>query len=56
MYYFRFKAKMNGFMQTAFFFGYMTTVSYGAFLMLGTIGFFSAHMFVRYIYRSIKCD
>mmetsp|Transcript_10305 Transcript_10305/g.24091 ORF Transcript_10305/g.24091 Transcript_10305/m.24091 type:complete len:597 (+) Transcript_10305:111-1901(+) len=56
VYFFRFKARMSGFMQTSFFFGYMSVVCYAAFLLLGTVGFFSAHMFVRYIYRSIKCD
>lgn len=35
VYYFKFKARMTGFMQTAFFFGYMSTVCYGAFLVLG---------------------
>lgn len=56
IYYFKFKARMTGFMQTAFFFGYMSTVCYGAFLVLGAVGFFSSLWFVRYIYRSIKCD
>ncbi len=31
-------------------------VCYGAWLMLGTVGFFSSLQFVKYIYRSIKCD
>uniref|UniRef100_A0A7S0N4S3 Transmembrane 9 superfamily member n=1 Tax=Cryptomonas curvata TaxID=233186 RepID=A0A7S0N4S3_9CRYP len=56
IYYFKFKAKMSGFMQTSFFFGYMGMVCYGAWLMLGTVGFFSSLQFVKYIYRSIKCD
>mmetsp|Transcript_19511 Transcript_19511/g.54326 ORF Transcript_19511/g.54326 Transcript_19511/m.54326 type:complete len:583 (-) Transcript_19511:43-1791(-) len=56
IYYFRFKARMSGFMQTSFFFGYMGLVCYGAWLMLGTVGFFSSMQFVKYIYRSIKCD
>ena len=47
---------MNGFMQTSFFFGYMGMVCFGAWLMLGTIGFYSSLTFVKYIYRSIKCD
>jgi hypothetical protein len=38
IYYFKFKARMTGFMQTAFFFGYMSTVCYGAFLVLGICG------------------
>ena len=47
---------MFGFMQTAFFFGYMAMASYAAFIMLGTIGFLSSLVFVRRIYRAIKCD
>ena len=47
---------MKGFMQTAFYFGYMSVACFGFSLMLGTIGFFSSYLFVRYIYRSIKCD
>ena len=38
VYYFKFKARMTGFMQTAFFFGYMSAVCYGAFLVLGMCG------------------
>lgn len=34
-FYFYFRSEMNGFIQTAFFFGYMTVVSYGIFLLLG---------------------
>ncbi|CAA6667026.1 unnamed protein product [Spirodela intermedia] len=41
---------------TSFFFGYMICISYGFFLMLGTVGFRASLLFVRYIYRSIKCE
>jgi len=54
-YYFE-RSGMFGFMQTAFFFGYMAMASYAAFIMLGTIGFLSSLVFVRRIYRAIKCD
>ena len=54
-YYFE-RSGMFGFMQTAFFFGYMAMASYAAFIMLGTIGFLSSLFFVRRIYRAIKCD
>ena len=40
----------------SFFFGYMLISSYAAFIMLGTIGFFSSLIFVRRIYSAIKCD
>lgn len=42
--------------QTSFFFGYMGIVAYSFFLMLGFIGFYSALIFVRYIYGSIKTE
>jgi len=56
IYYFKFKARMRGFMQTSFFFGYMGMACFGFWLMLGTVGFFSSYAFVRYIYKSIKCE
>jgi len=56
IYYFKFKARMRGFMQTSFFFGYMSVACFGFWLMLGTVGFFSSYAFVRYIYKSIKCE
>jgi len=56
VYYYRFKARMTGLMQTSFFFGYMGVACYAFWLMLGTIGFCSSLYFVKYIYRSIKCD
>ncbi|XP_078442239.1 transmembrane 9 superfamily member 2-like [Wolffia australiana] len=55
-YYYHARSDMSGFMQTSFFFGYMTCVSYGFFLMLGTVGFRSSLFFVQHIYRSIKCE
>jgi len=50
------RSGMFGFLQTSFFFGYMLIASYAAFIMLGTIGFASSLVFVRRIYRAIKCD
>ncbi|KAL3502145.1 hypothetical protein ACH5RR_036594 [Cinchona calisaya] len=54
-YYFQ-TSDMRGFMQTSFFFGYMACISYGLFLMLGSVGFCASLFFVRYIYGSIKCE
>jgi len=56
LYYYFARSDMNGFMQTSFFFGYMTCICYGFFLMLGTVGFRASLLFVRHIYRSIKCE
>lgn len=47
---------MSGFLQTSFYFGYMFHVAMAAFLMMGSVGFYSAWFFVRYIYSSIKTD
>ncbi|KAG1664039.1 hypothetical protein FOA52_010458 [Chlamydomonas sp. UWO 241] len=55
-YYFFARSDMSGFMQTTFFFGYMLMVCFGFFLMLGTIGWRASLLFVRHIYRSIKCE
>lgn len=40
--------------QASYFFGYMSIISYGFALMLGSIGFYSALAFVRHIYGVIK--
>jgi len=56
VYYYFARSDMTGFMQTSFFFGYMTCICYGFFLMLGTVGFRASLLFVRHIYRSIKCE
>lgn len=55
-YYYKFRSEMSGFMQTSFFFGYMGIACYGLFIMLGTVGWRASMMFVRRIYRAIKCD
>ncbi|XP_004299493.1 PREDICTED: transmembrane 9 superfamily member 3-like [Fragaria vesca subsp. vesca] len=56
LYYYYARSDMSGFMQTSFFFGYMACICYGFFLMLGSVGFRAALLFVRHIYRSIKCE
>ncbi|ESW13939.1 hypothetical protein PHAVU_008G239300 [Phaseolus vulgaris] len=56
LYYYYARSDMSGFMQTSFFFGYMACICYGFFLMLGTVGFRAALIFVRHIYHSIKCE
>ncbi|XP_068634074.1 transmembrane 9 superfamily member 3-like [Aristolochia californica] len=56
LYYYYARSDMSGFMQTSFFFGYMACICYGFFLMLGIVGFRASLLFVRHIYRSIKCE
>eukprot|EP00244_Chara_vulgaris_P011221 TRINITY_DN547_c0_g1_i4.p1 TRINITY_DN547_c0_g1~~TRINITY_DN547_c0_g1_i4.p1 ORF type:complete len:692 (+),score=110.61 TRINITY_DN547_c0_g1_i4:247-2076(+) len=55
-YYYLARSDMKGFMQTSFFFGYMACVCYGFFLMLGSVGYRASLLFVRHIYRAIKCE
>lgn len=55
-FYFYLRSPLEGFMQWSFFFGYMLLVSYVFFLMCGTVGFFSARRFVRFLYASVKND
>jgi len=54
-YYLR-RSQMSGFMQTSFFFGYNLMVCFGFFLMLGTVGWRASLLFVRQIYKAIKCE
>ncbi|KAJ8537190.1 hypothetical protein K7X08_035591 [Anisodus acutangulus] len=53
-YYYFERSDMNGVMQTSFFFGYMACISYGVFLMLGTVSFHASLLFVRLLYGCIK--
>eukprot|EP00850_Spirogloea_muscicola_P016381 SM000132S26896 [mRNA] locus=s132:243228:245868:- [translate_table: standard] len=55
-YYYYARSDVRGFMQTSFFFGYMACVCYGFFLMLGSVGYRASLLFVRHIYRAIKCE
>jgi hypothetical protein len=50
------ESQMCGFLQLAFYFGYMGLLCYALFLMGGAIGCFSSLTFVREIYRTIKSD
>ena len=55
-YYFHARSDMSGLMQTSFFYGYMALICWGLFLMLGSVGYRGSLLFVRHIYRSIKCE
>ena len=55
-YYFFHRSGMNGLLQTSFYFGYMSVVSFAFFLMLGAAAFQFSLVFVKYIYSRIKCD
>ncbi|KFM26763.1 Putative phagocytic receptor 1b [Auxenochlorella protothecoides] len=55
-YYYLARSDMNGLMQATFYFGYNLMVCLGFFLLLGYIGWRSSLLFVRRIYRAIKCE
>lgn len=55
-FYYYLRSPLEGFMQGSFFFGCMLLVSYAFFLMCGTVGYFSARRFVRFLYASVKSD
>ncbi|XP_067928632.1 transmembrane 9 superfamily member 1-like [Watersipora subatra] len=56
MFFFYNRSSMSGALQTVQFFGYTILTCYVFFLSLGTVGFFSALKFVRYIYANVKMD
>ena len=56
MFFFYNRSSMSGALQTVQFFGYTLLTCYVFFLSLGTVGFFSALKFVRYIYANVKMD
>jgi transmembrane 9 superfamily member 3 len=56
IYYFIFKTQMHGFLQTCFYFGYMTLIAVNLGLLCGTIGHAAAGRFVRAIFANVKVD
>eukprot|EP00271_Cylindrocystis_brebissonii_P003027 TRINITY_DN1377_c0_g1_i1.p1 TRINITY_DN1377_c0_g1~~TRINITY_DN1377_c0_g1_i1.p1 ORF type:complete len:600 (+),score=132.97 TRINITY_DN1377_c0_g1_i1:226-2025(+) len=56
IYYYFMKTKMSGFFQTTFYFGYTLMFCLGLGILCGAIGYLGSSMFVRRIYRNIKCD
>ena len=56
IYYFLFKTQMHGFLQTVFYFGYMSLISINLGVLCGTLGHGAAHAFVKAIFEGIKLD
>eukprot|EP00823_Brevimastigomonas_motovehiculus_P008249 TRINITY_DN7529_c0_g1_i1.p1 TRINITY_DN7529_c0_g1~~TRINITY_DN7529_c0_g1_i1.p1 ORF type:complete len:599 (-),score=94.51 TRINITY_DN7529_c0_g1_i1:130-1926(-) len=56
VYYFFTKTHMSGFLQTSFYFGYMSMFSVAMFVMCGTIGYLGTNIFVTRIYHYIHID
>ncbi|XP_024544739.1 transmembrane 9 superfamily member 1 [Selaginella moellendorffii] len=56
VYYYFMKTKMSGFFQTSFYFGYTLMLCVGLGSLCGAVGYLGSSVFVRRIYRNIKCD
>ncbi|KAH7284451.1 hypothetical protein KP509_34G054800 [Ceratopteris richardii] len=56
IYYYYMKTKMSGFFQMTFYFGYTLMFCLGLGILCGAVGYLGSSMFVRRIYRNIKCD
>ncbi|XP_019169861.1 PREDICTED: transmembrane 9 superfamily member 1 [Ipomoea nil] len=56
IYYYYVKTKMSGFFQVSFYFGYTLMFCLGLGILCGAVGFLGSNLFVRRIYRNIKCD
>jgi len=56
MFYYAFRSNMSGILQSAFFHGYMLVISYGFGLMMSSVSWFFAQLFVKHIYRTIHID
>ncbi|KAH9544257.1 hypothetical protein CY35_13G109100 [Sphagnum magellanicum] len=56
IYYYFLKTKMTGFFQTCFYFGYTLMLCLGLGILCGAVGYLGSSVFVRRIYRNIKCD
>ncbi|KAJ6927993.1 transmembrane 9 superfamily member 1 [Populus alba x Populus x berolinensis] len=56
IYYYSVKTKMSGFFQTSFYFGYTLMFCLGLGILCGAVGYLGSNLFVRRIYKNIKCD
>ena len=56
IYYFEHKTNMMGFFQTVYYFGYSLMLAVGVGLACGFVGYMASSVFVKRIYRNVKCD
>lgn len=56
IFYYLYRSKMTGMLQSSFYFAWMAVVCYFFFIMLGTVGFYSSLVFVRRIYKGLHTD
>ena len=56
IYYFAMKTQMHGFLQSSYYFGYMTLISLNLGILCGTLGHGAASRFVGAIFANVKVD
>jgi len=56
IYYFAMKTQMHGFLQSSYYFGYMTLISLNLGILCGTLGHGAASRFVNAIFANVKVD
>ncbi|KAL7754226.1 hypothetical protein RI367_000207 [Sorochytrium milnesiophthora] len=56
LYYYFARTKMYGLFQTVYYFGYTLLGCICLYIMLGTVGYFATHRFIRRIYTNVKID
>ncbi|MCD7466411.1 Transmembrane 9 super member 3 [Datura stramonium] len=56
IYYYLAKTRMSGLFQTSFYFGYTLMFCLGVGILCGAVGYLGSNLFVRRIFRNIKCD
>jgi len=56
LFYYFYRSRMSGMLQTSFYFSWMAIVCYFFFFTLGSVGFFSSLVFVRRIYKGLHID
>ncbi|KAJ8557815.1 hypothetical protein K7X08_004581 [Anisodus acutangulus] len=56
IYYYHAKTRMFGLFQTIFYFGYTLMFCLGLCILCGAVGYLGSNLFVRRIFRNIKCD
>ncbi|CAA6668422.1 unnamed protein product [Spirodela intermedia] len=56
IYYYHAKTRMSGLFQISFYFGYTLMFCLGLGILCGAVGYLGSSLFVRRIYRNIKCD
>jgi hypothetical protein len=54
--YYGYYSSMTGVLQFVKYYSYVLLSCYFFFILLGTISFYTSLLFVRHIYKNLKCD